>query len=63
MINYPGHQATKSQQLLLTPLIAKRSPDERIVVHHVTQDKPHVLQLEVERQCPVNGMKFERLFL
>lgn len=63
MIYFPGHQATRSQQLLLAPLIRKRSPDERIVIHHVTQDTPHVLRLEVERQCPVHGMKFERLYL
>lgn len=63
MINQPGHQATRSQQLLLTPLITKRSADEVIVIHHITQDKPHVTQLEIERRCPKNGIKMERLFL
>lgn len=63
MIQTPGHQATRSQQLLLTPLIEKRSENEVIVIHHVTQDKPHVLQLEIERRCPLNGIKMERLFL
>jgi hypothetical protein len=63
MIGKPGHQATRSQQLLLTPLIFKRSEHEVIVIHHVTQDKPHVLQLEIERRCPFNGITMERVFL
>jgi hypothetical protein len=57
-----GKQATRSQQLLLATLLSKRSPDEVIVIHHVT-DTAYMLQLEVERRCPIHGIKFERVIL
>jgi hypothetical protein len=57
-----GKKAIRSQQLLLMPLITKRSVEEVIVIHHVT-DNAQKLQLEIERRCPINGLKFERLFL
>lgn len=57
-----GHQAKRSEQLLFLSLIPKRSDDEKIVIHHVT-DTFYKLQLEVERRCPVNGIKFERIVL
>ena len=57
-----GRQATRSQQLLLATLLPKRSPDEVIVIHHVT-DTFYKLQLEVERRCPIHGVKFERVIL
>lgn len=63
IIKFPGQQATRSQQLLFANLIEKRSADEQIVVHHVTQDNTRVLQLEVERRCPVNGLAFQRIIL
>jgi hypothetical protein len=57
-----GKQATRSQQLMLQTLIPKRSVNEVIVIHHVT-DTHYKLQLEIERRCPVNGIKFERVIL
>lgn len=58
-----GKQATRSQQLVFVQLLlTKRSEMERITIHHVT-DTVHKLQLEVERACPVHGMKFERIIL
>ena len=61
MITRPGKQCTRSQQLLLTPLIVKQD-NEVVVIHHVTEDTPHKLQLEIERR--VNGRCFfERITL
>jgi hypothetical protein len=57
-----GKQATRSQQLLLRALVTPRSWREQIVIHHVT-DTPFRLQLEIERRCPINGIKFERIIL
>lgn len=57
-----GRQATRSQQLLLQQLLTKRSKEEIIIIHHVT-DTPYRLQLEVERRCPIFGIKFERVIL
>ena len=57
-----GRQALRSEQLLLAGLMTKRSPEEIIVVHHIT-DTHYKLQLEIERRCPVFGIKFERIVL
>lgn len=62
-IKSPGAQATRSQQLLLASLIPRRSEQETIVIHHLTQDTPYRLQMEVERRCPTHGIRFERIFL
>lgn len=38
----------------------------KVIVHHITEDVPHKLQLEVEWHSDVYGKKqirFERLFL
>ena len=57
-----GHKSLRSEQLLLATLIPRRSPEEVLVLHHVT-DTPTKLQIELERRCPVNGVKFERVRL
>ena len=57
-----GKQATRSQQLVLQSLLTKRSDGEIIIIHHVI-DTIYFLQLEVERRCPVFGIKFERVIL
>ena len=57
-----GAKSTRLQQLLLPLLFTKRSEGEVIIVHHVTDDTMK-LQLEVERNCPINGLKFERVIL
>ena len=63
MIKTPGKQATRSQQLILAQLITKREPNEVIVIHHITCDTPHRLQLEVERRSQFCGIAFERIVL
>ena len=61
----PGRQPTKLEQLVIrnSGILEKRSNLEVIVVHHITRDEPHFLQLEIERRCPANGIKFERLVI
>ncbi len=64
MIKPPGAQATRSQQILLAPLF--ESEHERVIIHHVTEDSSHRLQLEIERHVNVYGKKsitFERVVL
>jgi hypothetical protein len=56
-----GRQATRSEQLLLASLIPKKSSDETILIHHVT-DTNYKLQLEFERRTP-NSVTFERIIL
>lgn len=58
-----GRQPTRIEQLLISnTLVTKRTPEEVIVVHHLT-DARYKVQLEIERRCPVNGIKFERIVL
>jgi hypothetical protein len=57
-----GRQAMRSEQLMLVSLIEKRSEQEKVVIHHIT-DTPYRLQMEIERRCPVNGITFERIIL
>ena len=57
-----GHQALRSQQLLLATLIPRKSLYETVVVHHI-KDGYHVSQLEIERRSPKNGITFERIYL
>lgn len=45
---------------LLIDSIPKREPDEKVIVHHVTDHGTHV-QYEVERNSKVLGMAFERI--
>lgn len=64
-IDYPGYQATRSQQLMFTQLLQK-VPGEVVIIHHVSEDSPTRLQLEVERRTPYEfGWKisFERVVL
>lgn len=61
----PGRQPTKLEQLVIlnSGIIKKRSDYETIVVHHISKDEPHFLQLEIERRCPMKGIAFERLVI
>jgi len=65
MIKFPGRQPSRSEVLLLTPLIKKPVGlyDEIIIIHHISEDTNKKLQLEVERRCPVRGISFERIIL
>jgi len=62
MINKPGRQPTRSEQLQLTALLAEKYPYERVIVHHITEDTPYRLQLEIERGG-LRHRKFERIVL
>ena len=61
----PGRQPSRSEQLLIRPLIGwKWSEEETVVIHHITEDTAHRLQLEIERRFESNGKtvcKFERI--
>jgi hypothetical protein len=59
-----GWEPTMSQQHMFSSYFfpERRSELEKIIIHHVT-DTPHILQMEVERRCPINGIKFERFIL
>jgi hypothetical protein len=64
MIKTPGRQPTRSQQLArhYESLVPARFRDEVTIVHHVTEDTPKRLQVEVERRYP-GGITFERVVL
>ena len=61
MIERPGRKPERSMALLLDRFV-RRSTDETIIIHHVTEDTPKRLQLEVERRTP-RGISFERIVL
>ena len=67
VIKKPGRQPTRSEQLLLNPLIERRwTADETVVIHHVTEDTAYRLQLEIERRFQYDGKtfcKFERIWI
>ena len=71
MIKKPGRQPTRSEQLLLQDLVMRKVRNKnqfltKVIVHHITEDTPNRLQLEVEWQSQVYDKKvirFERLFL
>lgn len=58
MIKYPGRQASRLQQALLEKIIQKGN--EKVIVHHISEDTPYLLQLEVERRWPCGKITFER---
>jgi hypothetical protein len=62
MIKRPGRQPTYSERRLFTSWILKKHPKEKIIIHHVTEDSVHRLQLEIERRGPTK-ITFERLIL
>lgn len=70
IIKQPGRAPTRSEKLLLTPLIQRKyypAYQEAVVIHHITEDTTHRLQLEIERRvgrdgCPTKCF-FERIWL
>lgn len=52
IIRPPGRAPTRSEQLLLAPLVERTFPgyDEVVVIHHITEDTAYRLQLEIERR-------------
>jgi hypothetical protein len=61
------YQPSRSQHLMLVELFKNRyslrSPGEKIVIHHVLKDSSTELYLQIERQCPDYGVRFERVWL
>ena len=57
-----NYQPKRSQQLYLQSLITKRGRNEVIVVHHVLEDTPTRLWLQIERRNK-NDIVFERIIL
>lgn len=57
VIKRPGRQPTRSEQLLLVPIIQNtfNFSGESIVIHHITEDDTYRLQLEIERRIPMCG--------
>ena len=58
-----NHRPMRSEQLHLAKLIRLRHPGEKILIHHVTEDSPVRLVLEVERRHPRYGCTFDRITL
>lgn len=52
MIQQPGRMTSKSEQLTKYYLqfVPEKYWGEKIIVHHVTEDSGHRMQLEVERR-------------
>jgi hypothetical protein len=61
------YQPRRSEQLVLVDLYKQRygvrSKDEQIVVHHVLEDTPSNLHLQIERRSPEYGIDFFRVYL
>lgn len=61
-----GRQPSVSEQHMYSaffyPIGSRRSPGEKIIIHHLI-DSTFLLQMEVERRCPIHGITFERFVL
>ena len=55
-------QPTMIEQLVLQNILAQSYPTSKIIVHHISKNTPHFLQLEVEIATG-QQIKFERLFI
>lgn len=58
MITKPGRQATKSEQLVYKLILS----DQSAIVHHITEDTPYRVQLEVEYRTE-SGVSFKRVVI
>jgi len=58
MITKPGRQATKSDQLFYKLIL----DDPSVIVHHITEDTPYMVQLEVEYRTE-SGVSFKRVVI
>lgn len=68
MITHPGSPVPYSMRQHYANCVPKKHVDEQVVVHHVTEDTPYRLQLEVERRIrgtdgKVCRCEFERVVL
>lgn len=49
VVKSPGRQATRMEQILLSPVvIEKLGFGDRVIIHHITTNTAYKLQLEVE---------------
>lgn len=57
-----GYRPLKIEQLFLSSIIPKKSPDEQIIVHFVLKNTFRTLHLQIERRLN-NSISFERVFI
>ena len=57
-----GYRPFKVEQLFLSSIIPKKSPDEKIIVHFVLENTFRTLHLQIERRLN-NSISFERVFI
>lgn len=57
-----GYRPLKIEQLFLSSIIPKKSPDEKIIVHFVLENTFRTLHLQIERRLN-NSISFERVFI
>lgn len=62
LIHPPGRAPTKLEQLLIEDMLERRGyvfngVGRRTIVHHITENTPHRLQLEVETREKHAGMQ------
>lgn len=72
MIKPPGRAPTRLEQIQLSEMLKGKTGlgiFEEVIVHHITENTPYKLQLEVERRFTTyfrnkhTCIKFERLYL
>ncbi len=56
------YQPTRSQQLYLRSLVKKQFKDDIVIVHHVLEDTPLRLWLQIEHRNK-NDIVFERVYV
>lgn len=57
-----GYRPLKVEQLFLSSIIPKKSPDEQIIIHFVLENTFRTLHLQIERRLN-NSISFERVFI
>jgi hypothetical protein len=60
MSNLGFQPKSVSLRLALATALGKMEPDEKVIVHHVT-DTAQGVQFEVERRSQYYGIRFERV--
>lgn len=63
IVKSPGRQATRMEQILLSPLVIENiGSGDRAIIHHITTNTAYKLQLEVELYSKGN-VSFHRVTL
>ncbi len=63
MIKAPGRKPTIMEKYSFMVFVKKRCfcDSERVIIHHITEDTPERLQMEVEIRCQYHPIRFERI--